>query len=385
MARQYVTIQTDGRKPANTADALVSVILPIYNAEPYLDQALSSVRNQTHKNLEIICVNDGSTDQSLAIIERHAAEDERIVVVDKKNEGYGAGCNRGLDEAHGQWIAIVEPDDWIEPGMYADMLAFAAGFLQRIDVIKTPYWRIKNPNTPAEAKLNCPFVRRIHTSKEPFSIAECPELLRHHPCIWTALYRRDFLVDKGIRFKPIPGAGWADNPFLLETLCQARAIVYLDQAYYCYREETDDKTASFHERQWRVPFERWADMQEIIERLGVTDPGVLSAHIKRGFTYAGGVLEFNNMDENPEIAEAIKAMFEKMDPALAFAEKDTPPGIKRLFAEVRGIECPKLSDAGFKVHEIGLGLFSLRNTGVRQTLNATARYLSVKKSRSAGR
>lgn len=385
MARRYVTIQTDGRKPANTADALVSVIMPIYNAESFLDQALNSVRGQTHKNIEIICVNDGSTDQSLSIIKRHAAEDDRIVVVDKENEGYGAGCNRGLDEAHGEWIAILEPDDWIEPGMFKDMLEFAASFLQRIDIIKTPYWRITDPDTRAEAKLNCPFNRRVQTSKVPFTIGECPELLRHHPCIWSALYRKDFLIEKGIRFMPIPGAGWADNPFLIETMCQARAIVYLDQAYYCYREETKKKTAMFHEKQWRIPFARWNDMQEIIERLGVSDPGVLSAHIKRGFTYAGGVLEHNDMDNNPEIAEALAGMFKKMDPALAFAEKDTPPGMKRLFAEVRGIECPKLSDARFKVHEIGLGLYALRNVGIKQSVSATAHYLFVKKNRSAGR
>lgn len=88
---------------------LVSVIIPIYNAEPYLDQALESVEGQTYKNLEIICLNDGSTDDSLAIMRAHAARDERIVVIDKHNQGYGATCNRGLDESHGEWISILDP------------------------------------------------------------------------------------------------------------------------------------------------------------------------------------------------------------------------------------------------------------------------------------
>lgn len=106
-------------------EQLVSVIVPIYNAEPFLDQCLKSISSQTHKNLEIICLNDGSTDESLSIMQTHAAQDNRMRVIDKPNQGYGATCNRGIEEASGQWIAIVEPDDWIEPGMYADMLAFA--------------------------------------------------------------------------------------------------------------------------------------------------------------------------------------------------------------------------------------------------------------------
>ena len=104
------------------SDVLVSVILPIYNAMPHLGQALDSIQAQTYKNLEIICVNDGSTDTSLAVMKAHAAVDERICIIDKQNEGYGASMNRGIAEAHGQWIALVEPDDWIEPCMWTHVL-----------------------------------------------------------------------------------------------------------------------------------------------------------------------------------------------------------------------------------------------------------------------
>lgn len=107
------------------SESLVSVIVPIYNAGPYLEQCLNSIVGQTHKDLEIILLNDGSTDDSLATMRRYAENDARIKVIDKQNQGYGATCNRGHAEATGTWISIVEPDDWIEPGMYADMLAFA--------------------------------------------------------------------------------------------------------------------------------------------------------------------------------------------------------------------------------------------------------------------
>ena len=123
---------------ATQANQLVSVIVPIYNAEKYLDQCLSSIREQAYSNLEIICINDGSTDDSLAIVAKHAALDDRIRIIDKENAGYGAGCNRGMDEAHGEWLAIVEPDDWIEPGMYATCFLLPAHMTRRSMSLRPP-------------------------------------------------------------------------------------------------------------------------------------------------------------------------------------------------------------------------------------------------------
>ena len=81
---------------------LVSVIVPICNVQKYLAECLESILAQTHRELEVICINDGSKDASLAIMQTFAARDSRVIVVDKPNEGYGATCNRGLEMAHGQ-------------------------------------------------------------------------------------------------------------------------------------------------------------------------------------------------------------------------------------------------------------------------------------------
>ena len=104
---------------------LVSVVIPIYNAEGTLDECLASIEAQTHRELEVVCVNDGSTDASARIAREHAARDGRIVVVDKPNEGYGASCNRGVATARGTWVAIVEPDDVLPETAYEDLLACA--------------------------------------------------------------------------------------------------------------------------------------------------------------------------------------------------------------------------------------------------------------------
>ena len=107
------------------AQAKVSIIIPTYNVEEYLEECLDSVCRQTLKDIEILCVNDGSTDGSLEIIKRYAAKDERIVVLDGPNGGYGKAMNRGLDAATGEYIGIVEPDDFIALTMYEDLAKLA--------------------------------------------------------------------------------------------------------------------------------------------------------------------------------------------------------------------------------------------------------------------
>ncbi len=384
MARKYITVITDEDAPVNDPHALISVVMPIYNVSEYLDQALQSVRNQRYKKLEIICVNDGSTDNSLEIIKKHAAKDARIKIIDKQNEGYGASCNRGISEASGEWIAIVEPDDWIDENMYGDMLMFASSFMTKIDIVKTPYWRVTYPDTSKQVVYKCPFNMRVNQSKRPFKIADEPELLRHHPCIWSALYRKSFLDEKKIRMRPIPGAGWADNPFMVETYCQADAIVYLDRAFYHYREETPDEIAMFSAKNWRVPFERWNDMQDVLERLGVSDERILLAHIKRGFTYAGGVLEQNSLEGNPELANLLRQMFERMSPDLVEQEREISPNQKRLYARVMGVSLPLASRVGYVAYLLGKGAYSLRNTGVRQTLHCLNAFTRSYKVRTHG-
>lgn len=97
---------------------LITVIVPVYNAEKYLTRCIKSILLQTYKNIQLILINDGSTDNSLRIIEEYAANDNRIVVIDKENAGVSDSRNRGLDIAEGEYIGFVDADDYIEPNMY---------------------------------------------------------------------------------------------------------------------------------------------------------------------------------------------------------------------------------------------------------------------------
>ena len=355
----------------------VSVILPIYNAGRYLDQALDSVSEQSLRNIEIICINDGSTDDSLDIMRFHAAQDARIRIVDKPNEGYGAGCNRGIDEAHGRYIAIVEPDDWIESNMLADTIALADSFEQPIDVVKTPYWRIWMPDTPEQRKINCSYRGRIKPASQPFTIHDpgVTHLLCHHPSIWSAIYRTGFIREMGIRFHEIPGAGWADNPFLYDTLLRARSIAYLDTPFYCYREETPEKTAAFATKNTLVPFERWNDIRDVVDELDELDPNILRALNERGFTYLGGVLDYISLDNNPELAQAVRAMFSRMDDDLVFDDPKISGGMKELFARLKGIPLRGADNKAYFANLVREGIYNLKNTGPAMTFTTLKGFL----------
>lgn len=104
-------------------NALLTVIVPVYNGEKYLDQCVSSIRQQTYENLEILLVDDGSPDRSGEMCDQYAAQDSRIRVIHKENEGQSLARNLAIDQARGQYITFVDCDDWIAPQAYEEMLA----------------------------------------------------------------------------------------------------------------------------------------------------------------------------------------------------------------------------------------------------------------------
>ena len=117
---------------------LVSILVPICNVEKYLDECLSSLQNQTLKDIEIICINDGSTDSSLGITNKYASQDPRFVVINKTNSGYGDSMNRGLEIAKGKYISILESDDFLD----ADALEFMVQQAEdnELDFFKCTFW-----------------------------------------------------------------------------------------------------------------------------------------------------------------------------------------------------------------------------------------------------
>lgn len=360
-----------------TQKNLVSVIVPIYNVERTLDECLLSVEAQTHRELEIICVNDGPTDGSAAITFAHARRDPRIVVVDKRNEGYGASCNRGLSIARGTWIAIVEPDDTVDPDWVEGLLECAAahGGAEAVDVVKAPYWRVLPGRDGGEPTcVTCPYRGRVRPRRQPFAVGDGIELMLHHPSIWSALYRRGYLEGQGIRFVEVPGAGWADNPFMVETLCRTDRIAYTDACGYRYRERDLDEAESFAARSPLVPLERWNDMMDAAERAGVGDRRVLEALAARGINYA--LITVSGAGEDaPGVAELLAASMARLDESLVMRSGLISPAGKRLFARVRGSRAGRASSLPYYAHLGREALYRVRENGLGFALETARRRL----------
>lgn len=328
-------------------DIKVSVIVPICNVEKYLEQALSSLCDQTHKNIEIIALNDGSKDNSIAIINEFAKKDSRIIVVDKENEGYGKTCNRGLDIASGEYIAILEPDDWINKNMFSDMLQFVwrddllkeenGKIVPDVDIIKTPWIEVKNWNNPEmQYEIPGPMFRYIKQTNKPITLHDCPDLIEFHPSIWTCLYKKSFLDVFKIRFPEYPGAGWADNPFLIDTLYQARSIMYLDKPFYHYRADILGSTRNHNSpEKVALPFNRWLDMTKKLEELECNDDEIWKSHYVRGFNYMYGAI-LDDGWSNSVVQEKTKEMFSIMKDDIVIDNPKISTDNKIFYKEVTG-------------------------------------------------
>lgn len=287
----------------------LSILIPIYNVKPYLQQCLESIAAQTFEDYEVLCVDDGSTDGSSAVLDAFCSLDERFVALHKGNGGYGAAVNYALDRARGDYVGIVEPDDYLVPEAY-ELLMGAARQTGSPDIVKGAYWRV----LPEDDEGNCEllpanYLHGIEKVGEPFALKDDAEFLYHHPSIWSAVYRRSFLVDRGIRMREIPGAGWADNPFLVETLVQARSIVYMDEPVYCYREFNVGSSSNVKDPS--IIWSRWFDMDEILRNLGVVEPKILEGHYNRGLYYARMLEE--EFGDDPEARRAVSNMVRRVD------------------------------------------------------------------------
>lgn len=264
----------------------ISIIVPVYNVEAYLRQCLESLVGQTMGDIEIVIVDDGSTDSSADIIAEFAQNDPRLRVITKHNSGYGDSMNQGIAASAAPWIAICEPDDYVEPDFCERLYEAAMRYEDAgrpVDIVKAAYYREVVHEDGSMETVPCFYLGKVNPPKQPFAIKDCPQILVYHPSIWTCLYRRGFLEGERIAFMSIPGAGWADNPFFVETMVSASSISYLDQPLYHYR-EFEDGSAS-HMKDWRIVVDRWFDILEVLERRGVTDPGVLECNYARGCAY----------------------------------------------------------------------------------------------------
>lgn len=203
----------------------VSIIVPVYNVEKYLPRCLDSLVNQTLKDIEIICVNDGSTDGSLAILQQYAAKDKRIKIIDKENSGPGDCRNRGIEAAKGEFIAFVDSDDWVELNTYEETYKKAKE--HNVPLLSF------NANIVNEKLKKSPKIYYETTEKHLGNWENIAELIFNNPFhSWHFIYEKSFLQKNDIRFPPLSLC--EDVPFVLKALFCAEKILFVPDAFYNY-------------------------------------------------------------------------------------------------------------------------------------------------------
>ena len=199
---------------------------------------MDSVVNQTLKDIEIIAINDGSKDNTLSILKDYAKNDKRIIIIDKANSGYGDSMNHGLKEATGEYIGIVESDDFVELNMFETL--YNTAIKNNAEVVKSNYYEYTTKtNTNKKA-----FIVPKQDLNQVILPREKQGIFWSAPCIWSAIYKRDFLTQNNIEFLPTPGASYQDTSFNFKVWLMAERVFFISEAFLHYRIDNENSSVN---------------------------------------------------------------------------------------------------------------------------------------------
>lgn len=206
-------------------EGLISIIVPTYNVEKYLSKCIESLIYQTYKNIEIIIIDDGSNDQSGKISDEYARIDHRIKVIHQPNRGVSVARQRGLDEAKGDYIIHVDPDDWVEK-----------------DALQTMHDHIKNNDADIlfcdfyeDIKNKSKYIKQQPKNYQPETLIK--QILHYdgfYPLMWNSLIRHQFILEHDIKFFPSDICIGEDTLFICKLLKKSPKVSFCHQAFYHY-------------------------------------------------------------------------------------------------------------------------------------------------------
>lgn len=254
---------------------LISFIVPVYNAEDYIRYCVSSLLSQSYQKIEIILVDDGSTDGSSKICDEYANADDRVRVFHQKNGGVHTARNLGIREAAGQYVLFVDADDWIERSTAEQVVKKITQ--SQADVVRFTYLR-EFENRTAEKRNT--FVkeglsegnacRKVY--RQTMGLLENewahPENFNYLATTCTSAYRRKLLLENEVEFEPRDAIGsFEDGLFNLKVMEKAKTFFYMDEALYHYRKtNTDSCTANYREKYMDKQLKLFAQLYEIAEK-----------------------------------------------------------------------------------------------------------------------
>lgn len=297
----------------------ISVIIPIYKVEPYLRQCLDSVVNQTHRNLEIILVDDGSPDNCGAICDEYAAKDDRITVIHKENGGLSAARNDGMERATGEWITFVDSDDWCELDYYEQLLSEIDKQDHDVDVFCAGGYYGEYDN---KTVMVSSFVKNVQYNHEEAEglMAKC--LIGNYRDLagsgngglsspWDKLYRTSFLRKYHLEFDTTSKAS-EDLQFNFQAFDRAQQVSGCTYVGYHYRMVATSITKGFNPQKPQIHYDVISKLYSYMEQREL-NPQIQQAIDARCFVFmlnAFQVCYFHPANTKPykEVAREIKDM-----------------------------------------------------------------------------
>ena len=238
-----------------------SIIVPVYNAEKYLPDSVRAMRDQTDANIEIILVDDGSTDGSPALLESLAREDERIRVLRQNNSGPGIARNAGIDAARGEFVFFADADDKMAPTLIEETVAAARSARTDIVIFGRESVEISREGVPSTA-------RRLPLQSGTFTYDEFwdnfdPDFPM---ALWVRLFRREYLEQNGLRFTDLRNG--EDGLFILDSyLAQFSRVVFLQKALYTYYHRAGSITMRYSRQRSDAEYRIASRYEEVLERI----------------------------------------------------------------------------------------------------------------------
>ncbi len=295
---------------------LVSIVVPIYNAQRTLSRCIYSIVNQTFKeHMEIILVDDGSTDDSGRICDSFAANYDNVRVIHQPNFGMGVAYNNGIAAARGEYIGLVESDDFIDPHMYEIMYNNAKQ--NDSDMVKCGIYYLTDLQEFLEnggvqlSNWDEGILAQITSGPQPFTIFEHKLLLAYHSSVWATLYRSDFV--KQIKFSTQPDASYQDFSFMMKCLVSAKRISAVPDHLYFWNYENEASSSNRNdERLMRIMDQVMSTKQWLNERGVFRD--LISEFYKHAMIAIGGYYEKIRDDLKPVFLEKIKTFVADVNP-----------------------------------------------------------------------
>lgn len=265
--------------------AKVTVLMPSLNVVNYIRECLDSVISQTLQDIEIICIDAGSTDGTLEILNEYASKDSRIRLIHSEKKSYGYQMNVGIREATSEYIGVVETDDFIRPQMYEVLFRTAkehdADFVKSdFDVFVTSddgnrMFLTYSMRRESGLKYNC-----LYSSEDYIQNKSTVDVY-----IWNGIYRRNFLLDNHIWLQETPGAAFQDCGFRYQVALFVQKGIFLEESFYCYRRDNMG-SSTYNNKTVLFNLSECKNLLSIAEKKGINDSDTLSFLAREMFVIA---------------------------------------------------------------------------------------------------